>query len=289
MSNPNKYDVAEAILKVANGNGFRPSEVRQYLQNSGRFGAVGGDLSAQIQPSLRILRKKGYVAFDKNYNQAKNRPHIIRALKQLQDFVRTQEITLHEPTASAAIDSRLQEIEQMLGQLMQKVDQLSAQIQPSPNNDHSESAVPEEEVSEMIDLIMGRGNVRAFYQSLSSQDKDRFDRVLQFASTTAIEHGREYGEIGGYANQPPYYNNVQALIFARFGNQGDALAGSRMYSIPLVCDQNRPITIIIRNTHRSHRVLEQEVSEGGNSFRPLSLDDFLDNPDHYFSYDAGQQ
>jgi len=289
MSIPNKYDVAEAILKVANGNGFKPSEVRQYLQNSGRFGAIGAALSAQIQSSLRTFRDKGYVGFDQNYNQKKNRPHIIISLKQLQDFVRTQEITRHEPTASAAIDSRLQEIEQMLGQLMQKVDQLSAQIQPSPSNDHSESAVPEEEVSEMIDLIMGTGNVRAFYQSLRPQDKDRFDRVLQFASTTAIEHGREYGEIGGYANQPPYYNNVQALIFARFGNQGDALAGSRMYSIPLVCDQNRPITIIIRNTHRSHRVLEEKVSEGGNSFRPLSLDDFLDNPDHYFSYDAGQQ
>ena len=284
MSIPNKYDVAEAILKVANGNGFKPSEVRKFLQESGRFEAVSGALSAQMQQPLRELRDEGYVAFDQNYNQEKNRPHIIKSLEQLQNFVSRQEITRHEPTASAAIDSRLQEIVQMLGQLTQKVDQLSAQIQPSPENDHSESAV-----SEMIKLIMDRGNVRAFYQSLSSQDKDRFDRVLHFASTTAIQHGREYGEIGGYTNQPPYYNSVPLLIFARFGDAGDAVDGTRMYSIPLVCDQNRPITIIIRNTHRSRLVRPQEVSEGGNSFRPRNLDHFLDNPDHYFSYDAGQQ
>ena len=285
MSSVNKYDVAEAILKVANGNGFKPSEVRKFLQESGRFEAVSGALSAQMQQPLRELRDKGYVAFDRNYEQQKNRPYIIKSRENLQNLFDMQETMRPEPTAASAIDSRLQQIEQMLGQLIQKVDQLSAQTQTSPNNDlHSESAV-----SEMIESIMGRGNVRAFYQSLSSQDKDRFDRVLQFASTTAIEHSLEYGEIGGYTKQPPYYNGVQSLVFARFGKGGDALGGSRMYGIPLVFDQNRPITIIIRNTHRSRLVRPQEVSEGGNSFRPRNLDHFLDNPDHYFSHDAGQR
>ena len=289
MSKPSKYDVAAAILNVANGNGFTPSEVRQYLQNSGRFRAKGGDLSAQMQQPLGKLRDKGYVAFDRNYNQARNRPHIIRSLEQLQDFVRTQEITRHEPTASAAIDSRLQEIEQMLGQLMQKVDQLSAQIQPSPNNDHSESAVPEEEVSEMIDLIMGSGNVRAFYQSLSSQDKDRFDRVLQFASTTAIEHGRKSRvQIAWSNNQPQHFKNVQSIVFAEF-DEGGARPKTKMYAIPLVCDENRPITIIIRDNHRSLQVADEEIETTIDRFRPRNLDRFLDNPDHYFSYDAGQQ
>lgn len=288
MCRPNEYDVAKAILEVAKGDGFRPSEVRKFLQNSGRFRAKGKDLSAQMQQPLGKLRDKGYVAFDGNYNQAKNRPHIISSLEQLQDFVRTQEITRHEPTASAAIDSRLQEIEQMLDQLTQKVDQLSAQIQPSPNNDHSESAVPEEEVSEMIDLIMGSGNVRAFYQSLSSQDKDRFDRVLHFASTTAIQHGRAFRvQIAWSNNQPQHFRNVQSLVFAEF-DEGRARPRTKMYAIPLVCDENRPITIIIRNNHRSLQVADEEIETTIDRFRPRNLDHFLDNPAHYFSYEAGQ-
>lgn len=289
MPIPNKYDVAGAILRVANGNGFRPSEVRIFLQNSGRFEAVGGALSAQMQQPLRELREKGYVAFDRNYEQRNNRPHIIQSPEQLQKFVRGQEITRHEPTASAAIESRLQEIAQMLGKLTRKVDQLSAQIQPSPENDHGESAVPEEEVSEMIDLVKENRDVAAFYQNLHFEDQDRFDRLLHFASTTAIQHGREFRvRIARGNNQPQNFKNVQSLVFADFSNGENARRHSKMYAIPLVFSQNRPITIIIRNTHRSRQATNDQVEKTTDRFRPYDLDHFLDSPAHYFSYEAGQ-
>lgn len=285
MSIPNKYDVAEAILKVANGNGFRPSEVRKFLQKSGRFRAVSGALSAQIQPSLQILREEGYVAFDQNYNQEKNRPHIIKSRENLLNLFDGQERVRHEPTAAPAIDSRLQQIEQMLDQLTQKVDLLSAQIQPSPNNDHhSESAV-----SEMIQSIMDNESISTFYQALGPENQDRFDRLLEFASKTAIQHGRAFRvQIARGKNQPQHFRNVQSLVFAEFGER-KARPRTKMYAIPLVCDENRPITIIIRDNHRSRQVAGEEIETTIDRFRPHNLDHFLDNPDHYFSYDAGQQ
>ena len=284
MCRPNEHDVAEAILNVANGNGFRPSEVRQFLQNSGRFRAVGGALNAQIQQPLRTLREWNYIAFDRNYNQKRNRPYIIKSRENLQKLFDGKETMRPEPTAASAIDSRFQRIEQMLGQLIQKVDQLSAQIQPSPENDHSESAV-----SEMIDLIKNNRDVAAFYQNLHFEDQDRFDRLLHFASTTAIQHGREFRvQIARSNNQPRHFRNVQSVVFAKFSNEGRARPGTKMYAIPLVFDENRPITIIIRGNHRSPQVADEDIEKTTDRFRPLNLDDFLDNPAHYFSYEAGQ-
>ena len=285
MCRPNQYDVAKAILEVANENGFTPSEVRQYLQNSGRFEAVSGTLSAQIQQPLGKLRDKGYVAFDRNCDHKRNRPYIIKSRENLLNLFDGQERVRHEPTAAPAIDSRLQQIEQMLNQLTQKVDQLSSQIQPSPNNDHhSESAV-----SEMIESIMDNESIRAFYQALGPENQDRFDRVLHFASTAAIQHGRASRvQIAWGNNQPQHFRNVQSLVFAEF-DEGRARPRTKMYAIPLVCDENRPITIITRDNHRSLQVADEEIETTIDRFRPRNLDHFLDNPDHYFSYDAGQQ
>ena len=285
MCRPNQYDVAKAILEVANENRFMPSEVRQYLQNSGRFEAVSGTLSAQIQQPLGKLREKGYVAFDRNYNQTRNRPHIIISRENLLNLFDGQERVRHEPTAAPAIDSRLQQIEQMLDQLTQKVDQLSAKTQTSPNNDHhSKSAV-----SKMIESIMDNQDVSTFYQALGPENQDCFDRLLEFASKTAIQHGRAFRvQIARGKNQPQHFRNVQSLVFAEFG-EVRARPRTKMYAIPLVCDENRPITIIIRDNHRSRQVAGEEIETTIDRFRPRNLDHFLDNPDHYFSYDAGQQ
>lgn len=90
MTRPTLVDVANAILKVKCDpaiDSFKPSKVRECLQETGRFTSHGSELSAQCQPHLQTLSHRGWIKRVQNVNQFRNLPYRIVDLAALQSVV----------------------------------------------------------------------------------------------------------------------------------------------------------------------------------------------------------
>ena len=140
-------------------------------------------------------------------------------------------------------------------------------------------------VDEMKQKIDGFPAVQEFRQERmqSPDDIEKFKELVDFAVKQARYHGVEPKVIRGYTGQPAGYNGVPQIIFGKINEGGNLKPRTRILSIPMPGNANTPVTIIIDPGRKGPRVDEKSVAYGGNRFRPTDLDDFLENPGHYFA------
>ena len=106
------FEVALAILYVTaepRRDHFKPSEIRAYLQETRFFEAEAAHLSAQMQPHLQSLREKGIIKIDPNYDQKRNKPHLIVNVDALQAVAKDDKpvlaTALTQPKSAGVISS----------------------------------------------------------------------------------------------------------------------------------------------------------------------------------------
>ena len=119
-----------------------------------------------------------------------------------------------------------------------------------------------------------------FFQGLSEPHHSLLLRLLAWCNEIAIEESCRSKIIDGYTGMPSGYDGIAQLIFAEFHESGRAVANSRLFSIPLRCDQKYPLTVIFPLRFDAGHF---DVDRGDRGFRPLSLDGFLASPDEYWT------
>ena len=131
------------------------------------------------------------------------------------------------------------------------------------------------------------GNDYAEYTSQMDEEcKTAFLKVLEWARKTTARHDPGITEaiVAGYINQPPGYNAIPLLNFARRGDAGKALGGQWFARIPLVCQKTKPMTVILPLRLKNDSLSEDKISLGrSGSFRPVDLEDFLNHPQSYIA------
>ena len=121
-----------------------------------------------------------------------------------------------------------------------------------------------------------------FLQSINQTDRDKFARLLDWAFGVQEQHNLEHKIILKYVNQPPGYNGIPTLVFARFGSAGVAVPDSWKVRIPLRSDDKYPLTVVLPTSKKREKVNDNAIVYGKHpNFRPLDLDDFLSNPSNY--------
>ena len=295
MCHPDERDVAAAILSVVGDpgtNGFKPSRLRQYLENTGRFHAIGAQLSAQIQPHLTAMRHRDIIQLHPRFNQRRNRPYEVIDYAALQTAAADQIIEDHPENSDRSLNSLqadINRLEEKIDSLDDKLDRIIAGVGEisgaQPN--HAMRAIHAEptastEHRHMIDKIHRLRNVRNFLQSLNDEELKKFGDLLEIAVAKAVDYGVEPGMIGGYVGQPKRYNNRPQVIFGKFGFSGRSKSNSRIFGIAIPDGNDPGFTIIISNRNKGPNVLEEEIIPGDDCFAPLDVSAFLENPDHYF-------
>jgi hypothetical protein len=141
-----------------------------------------------------------------------------------------------------------------------------------PEVDFSQFANPEE--------------LHAFYLSLEISGKKKFIQLLNLISKISPFSGMPQKIVGGYSGQIDGYDNIPMLVFSPTGASGKALPNQWGIRIPLIDndDKNKPLTVIINDKYKNPTQGEKLISSGDkNEFRPLDLDDFIQNYKKYIA------
>lgn len=118
-----------------------------------------------------------------------------------------------------------------------------------------------------------------FFEGLNEPHQSLSLRLLAWCNEVAIAKGCKSKIVDGYTGMPSGYDNIPQLIFAEFHEAGRAVANSRLFSIPLRCDEKYPLTIILP---KWRDIGNESVERGENGFRPTELTEFLSAPNQYF-------
>ena len=123
-----------------------------------------------------------------------------------------------------------------------------------------------------------------FFEGLTEPHQSHSLRLLNWCYESADANGCSPKVIDGYTGMPKGYDGIPQLIFAEFHQSGRAVANSRLFSIPLRCDEKHPLTIIFPiwrdNGHEA-------VDRAENGFRPIKLDEFLSAPMSFSNLTGG--
>ena len=295
MCTPTGQDVAAAILRVTGDPGresFKPSAVRRYLQATNRFNAVGQELSAQIQPHLSRMRESNVIRLHPSYEQVHNRPHEILDRSVIDEMASNS--LIDEPLTTEEFSLRdlqhdLQRVEEKIDSISNRLDSLLAGIErmSAYHLVQNDETAPAEQgfrsrCEDMVDNILLIDDVQSFHGDLDFEDRDKFLKLLNFAAEKALYYSVDHKVIGGYSGQPRPYSHTKQVIFGRFGDGGNLLPGTRIFGIPIDSGLDPRISIIIPRNHGASTHNENEVIYGENTFRPVDLNAFLNNPAHFF-------
>ena len=127
-------------------------------------------------------------------------------------------------------------------------------------------------------------DLHAFYLSLEISGKKKFIQLLSLISKIAPFSDMPQKIVGGYSGQLGGYDNMPMLVFSPTGASGRALPNQWGVRIPLVDDEdkNKPLTIIIHGKYKNPTLDEKLILSGDrDEFRPLDLDDFINNFKQY--------
>lgn len=131
--------------------------------------------------------------------------------------------------------------------------------------------------TESFDLsgVPGIDLVYQFFESLDCANKKRFNKLINYAVELSEKYSLKIRIVNGYQSQPKYYNRTAMLVVADFSTSGCAKRNTWKVRIPLRCDSNGPLTVILPKRVKKESIPENEVSYGKYSFRPINIDDFL--------------
>ena len=300
---------------------FKPSRVRAHLQATRRFTAAAGQLSAQCQPHLRKMRDRRWIERVHLENQKRNIPHRIVDVAALQALVAAESSDdFYDQALSSSlsgdqalsrgeerlaqtlewIHGTIKRIEVRLAQTLERIDGTIERIEEKVPHDRTEEvgSSPETKDGEfsqsvgaetqghfqgMMSEVYEFPVVSKFYNECDEEDRERFEKLLDWCVRTAIDHGKRPKIVGKYAGQPSGYNGCPQITFCELRADNRAEAKTRLFGAPLVATERAPLTIIIPNSHKSNQAHDEMISKGKNSFRPLALDDFFANPSRYFA------
>ena len=122
-----------------------------------------------------------------------------------------------------------------------------------------------------------------FFEGLSEPHHSLSLRLLDWCYELADANGCRPKVIDGYTGMPKGYDGIPQLIFAEFHESGRAVAHSRLFSIPLRCDEKQPLTIIFPSRFDSGCI---DIDRSDEVFRPLSLKKFLSDPSHFVTFEV---
>ena len=218
ISSPELQDVATAILDVTaepRQGHFKPSKIRENLQKTRFPEAEAKSLSSQIQPHLQSLRKKGIIKIDPNYDQKRNRPHLIINVDALQAVAKDDKpvlaTALTQPKSAGVISS--------------------PELQENNILPDSEKRALLDEIKKMLD----RRHVQCAQQDCKEIMKiiDKFDigkifemkSILSFLESNWLTEEHSSKLVHGYTDQLSGMNGQQVIVYGRINELGNMLRG----------------------------------------------------------------
>lgn len=123
--------------------------------------------------------------------------------------------------------------------------------------------------------------VGIFVESLDLGTKNKFLRVMNFLQNKWPEATQKI--VGGYSDQPRGYNGKPMLVIANV-READGKAVDWFARVPLINEENSPLTIIFHRKLLNQSVESIRISKGNKKdWRPIDLEDFLRNHMVYFN------
>ena len=117
----------------------------------------------------------------------------------------------------------------------------------------------------------------------NDEDGRLFKLLLRWARNSSVSEMLE-GVVKGYTNQPQGYNAKPVVRFAELGRAGKAMPHRWLCRIPLKTTSTHGMTIILpERLMKASLPQTQYVRGNGANFRPVSVKDFLSNPDRYLA------
>lgn len=138
-------------------------------------------------------------------------------------------------------------------------------------------------VPQVVDPIAVNGmgaedEINVFYETLSEEKQVLFTQLCALVGGRDPIAGQKI--VRGYSGMPRGYDATPMLVFGRISRAG--LAMDALGRIPLVDEENSPLTVIFRDSDRANNVDEALISVGANGcWRPLDVSHFLQHPIAY--------
>ncbi len=158
-----------------------------------------------------------------------------------------------------------------------------------PRAPNAGAAVPEEPLpggnpppmEVAFEAVPHGDEVAAFVGGLDEPTQARFMRIMDFVQQRHADAGDKI--VRGYTGQPPGYSQKPMLVIGQI-RATDGRAVNWNVRIPLVNEVDNLLTIIFPGARRSPLLAANRFAEGDSGvWRPLDLDEFLNNPDDYLA------
>ena len=131
-------------------------------------------------------------------------------------------------------------------------------------------------VAAAFEAVPHGDEVAAFVGGLDEPTQARFMRIMDFVQQRHADAGDKI--VRGYTGQPPGYNQKPMLVVGQI-RATDGRAVNWNARIPLVNEDDNPLTIIFPGSRRSPLLAANRFAEGDSGvWRPLGLDEFLNSP-----------
>jgi hypothetical protein len=129
-----------------------------------------------------------------------------------------------------------------------------------------------------VDDLPHAEEVYYFLESLSDHDRKRFVKLFTWALKLNEVRDLQQKIVKGYTNHPPGYNGVPMLVFSQIGKKGRALPNS--WRLRLTLDK---VGVVLPQNYMKQSISEDKVfkMDKSNTFAPVYIDEFLDNPTEY--------
>lgn len=117
-----------------------------------------------------------------------------------------------------------------------------------------------------------------FYQSLASEDRARFTKLLSWTLSLSETNNLDQRIVANYTNQPGGCNGMPVLVFSRLGKSGKSLKHTWRVRLPL-----GKVGIILPKQFIASNAGNNlvDVNDKSDSFSPIDINKFIDNPIDY--------
>lgn len=158
----------------------------------------------------------------------------------------------------------------------------------APNGEQAENleTFDLEELEEYDPANKDAENYAEYLSAMPEDCRQTFRKVLSWARENLHKHDPRISEgiIGYLSEQPEGYSGIPLVGFSRRKKNGGAMPHSWFARIPLVCSQDRPMTVILPLRLKPNKLSDDKICRGeGANFRPVDLVDFLENPNYYLN------
>jgi len=147
-----------------------------------------------------------------------------------------------------------------------------------PEQLHAVPVVPHLADPQVFNEAADGDETAAFYGALPAEKQIQFAQLIAFIERIDPAAGQKV--VGEYADQPRGYNGKPMLVIGKISPSGTAL--TFVGRIPLVDDEDYPLTVIFPPSALAQGIDPDLVAVGKKgTWRPLSLANFLQNPNAY--------